>query len=106
MHATLIPGSAKRDEVNCIQLDHFPVVCGRGEDVDVKILDRWVSRHHCRIEQRDGLLVVTDLGSKHGTWVNHQRVLEAAILPGDELEIGLTTLTAVYQTAAQPADSR
>lgn len=78
-------------------LTHLPVLLGRAEEADVRVEDQWVSRRHCQLDQRDGVLMVRDLGSKHGTWVNHQRVDEAPILPGDELEIGITTLRADYK---------
>jgi pSer/pThr/pTyr-binding forkhead associated (FHA) protein len=58
------------------------------------VADRWASRLHCRIEDHQGVLVVRDLGSKHGTWVNDHRVQEAEIHPGDRVGIGLTVLTA------------
>lgn len=80
-----------------IVLSRFPILVGRGEQVDLRLGDPWVSRCHCSIETRDGVLIVRDLGSKHGTWVNHRRVEESAIMPGDELEIGLTTLRAEYE---------
>ena len=66
------------------------------DEADVRVRDQWVSRRHCQLDLRDGVLVVRDLGSKHGTWVNHRRVEEATVLPGDELNIGVTTLRADY----------
>jgi pSer/pThr/pTyr-binding forkhead associated (FHA) protein len=93
MHARLVcqspQGIAKE-----ISLSHLPVLVGRGEEVDVQVPDLWVSRQHCQIDQRHGVLVVKDLGSRHGTWLNDQRVEEAEIHPGDRLAIGMTTLTA------------
>ena len=79
-------------------LSHLPVLLGRADEADVRVKDQWVSRRHCQLDLRDGVLVVRDLGSKHGTWVNHRRVEEATVLPGDELNIGVTTLRADYKT--------
>ena len=77
-------------------LSRLPVTVGRGDEADVRVTDPWVSRLHCQIEVRRGMLYVRDLGSKHGTWVNHRRVEESLVFPGDELEIGLTALLAEY----------
>ena len=80
-----------------IRLSHLPALLGRAEESDVRVADSWVSRRHCRLEERHGVLVVKDLGSRHGTWLNDQRVEEAELHPGDRLSIGLTVLTADYQ---------
>jgi pSer/pThr/pTyr-binding forkhead associated (FHA) protein len=83
-------------KVQEIPLSHLPVLVGRSEQADIRLEDRWMSRKHCEIDARNGVLVVRDLGSRHGTWLNNQRVVEAEIHPGDELAIGLTTLQADY----------
>ena len=76
--------------------DRFPVIIGRSEDADVTLDDRWASRRHCLIESQDGVLVVRDLDSKHGTLLNDAVISEAVLKPGDTLSIGLSTLTATY----------
>ena len=73
-----------------IILSEFPVELGRGADADIRIDDRWLSRRHCRLNQLDGNLLVQDLGSRHGTYVNGQAISECKLAPGDELRIGLT----------------
>ena len=82
-----------------IELVDLPVRLGRGPDADVQLGDRWVSREHCEIVSADDALVVRDLGSKHGTFVNGRSVLEAELHPGDELNIGLTRFVVEYQNA-------
>ena len=89
-----------RDE---IRLDRFPVVIGRGHDVDVRLDDGWVSRVHCLIDQIDGTLIVRDLGSSHGTLVNGERVDESRLRPGDTISIGISTFQAKNQP--QPAEN-
>jgi len=79
--------------------ERFPLVIGRSEDADITLDDRWASRRHCLIEAQDGILVVQDLGSKHGTLLNDAIISEAVLKPGDRLCIGLTTLTATYDDA-------
>ena len=80
-----------------ITLDRFPIEIGRGASADLRIDDRWTSRRHCELQDAAGRIVVRDLGSRHGTFVNGQPVAsEVPLLPGDELCVGLSHFVAVY----------
>jgi pSer/pThr/pTyr-binding forkhead associated (FHA) protein len=87
----------ERGRVQRIFLNPLPCTLGRGLDADVLLFDPWVSRRHCKFTQRDGVLFVEDLNSRHGTWVNGEGVSEAALYPGDELQVGATMLTVEYR---------
>jgi len=78
-------------------VDHFPCDLGRGSEVTVRIDDRWLSRRHCRLDLAEGVIVVRDLGSRHGTFVNGRSISECKLLPGDRLCLGLTHLVAEYE---------
>ncbi len=80
-----------------LALNGHSVVLGRCPDADVRIDDRWVSRRHCELVEVDGMLVVRDLGSTHGTFVNGRQVSEARLRPDDKLTIGLTSFVASYR---------
>jgi pSer/pThr/pTyr-binding forkhead associated (FHA) protein len=80
-----------------ISITHLPVELGRGETAAVRIEDRWLSRRHCRIDGQAGEVIVRDLGSRHGTYVNGQSITECKLLPGDELCIGLSHFVAEYE---------
>ena len=54
--------------------------------------DSRVSRRHARLTARDGVLVLTDLGSTNGTRVNGHRVTEMVLGAGDRIQIGETSL--------------
>jgi len=84
-----------------ISLDVLPLVIGRGIDCQSCLDDRWVSRRHCQIEVCDGVLVIRDLGSKYGTFINGCAVREAPLLPGDTLTIGLSNFVAQYELPAR-----
>lgn len=73
-----------------IVLDQFPAEIGRGTDVALRIDDRWISRRHCRLTLEGDELVVHDLGSRHGTYVNGQAIEQSRLLPGNELCLGLS----------------
>jgi pSer/pThr/pTyr-binding forkhead associated (FHA) protein len=61
---------------------------GRWPDNDIVIADRWVSRHHARIERRGLRYVIEDLGSKNDTFVNGERLTAPHELEdGDRIQI-------------------
>ncbi len=67
---------------------HPPVTLGRSQAADLRLRDGTVGRKHCRIAWADGQLVVTDIGSRNGTFVNGERVTKAVLNPGDEVRCG------------------
>jgi pSer/pThr/pTyr-binding forkhead associated (FHA) protein len=80
-----------------IVVKRLPAVIGRSREAQVRVSDPWVSRRHCEIDRAEETLVVRDLGSKHGTFVNGERTGVAYLLPGDRLTIGATSLRIVYR---------
>ena len=80
-----------------IRVRRLPLTIGRGDEADLPISDRWVSRLHCEIFERNGGLALRDLGSRHGTQVNGELVAETPLWPGDKICVGLTTLVARYE---------
>ncbi len=63
-------------------------VIGRSADCDLRVNDSRVSRRHCRLVLSGQMLTVTDLGSRHGTYVNGRRVQHARLTEGDRLSMG------------------
>src|SRR5262245_45870750 len=49
---------------------------GRGEENDIQIAEKHVSRRHAVIRFRDGIFMIEDLGSANGTFVNDRRLTE------------------------------
>jgi pSer/pThr/pTyr-binding forkhead associated (FHA) protein len=84
-----------------VVLHSLPAVLGRCGQAEVTVEDRWVSRQHCQLTEADGLLLVRDLGSRHGTFVNGHRVEEALLLPDDKLTVGMTSYVATYRAPAR-----
>ncbi len=66
---------------------------GRGTDCDLRLVDPGVSRHHAELRVEDGDVVVVDLGSTNGTFVNGQPIRRAPLSDGSRVTIGRTTLT-------------
>jgi len=66
---------------------------GRQDDCQLRIKSSQVSRKHCELFEKKGMLLVKDLGSSNGTFVNGKRVQGQQVLePGDELTIGQVLL--------------
>jgi hypothetical protein len=82
------PGRAPRR----LPISGAPVRIGRAPECELVLKDTRVSRRHARLHARNGVLVLTDLGSTNGTRVNGHRVTEMALGAGDKIEIGDTSL--------------
>lgn len=72
----------------------LPVTLGRdGSASGVVLDDGAVSRRHARLEFTGDRLVLTDLGSSNGTFVNDARITRHALTPADTVRIGRYELT-------------
>ncbi len=68
-----------------------PVVIGRGEDCDVRILDNSVSRRHARVDHLEDGFHVFDMQSTNGTFVNDEASKDGSptlLKDGDYLRVG------------------
>lgn len=68
-----------------------PVVIGRGEDCDIRILDNSVSRRHARIDHLEDGFHVFDMQSTNGTFVNDEASKDGSptlLKDGDYLRVG------------------
>jgi hypothetical protein len=77
-------------------------VIGRREDCDLRIPLGDISRKHARLVRDGDTLRLEDLGSSNGTYLNGQRVQEAALNPGDTVQIGPVVF--VLQIDGYPVD--
>ena len=82
----------------------LPAVLGRDPGSDVRLADPSASRTHCALNEINGTLVVRDLGSKHGVFVNGQKVDESHALPGDWLTLGRTRVKVHYRRNLPPTE--
>jgi hypothetical protein len=71
------------------------IVIGRVSDVDLLLLDEKVSRKHAKISTHDGQVVIEDLASRNGTFVNGARIRNAELKEGDQIAIGASTIALV-----------
>ncbi|MEX1248081.1 MAG: FHA domain-containing protein [Anaerolineales bacterium] len=67
-----------------------PVTIGRGEECDIVIPDRKISRQHARVRPTARGIVLEDLGSKNGTHHNGSQIKDSvALTDGDVIQIAL-----------------
>lgn len=79
------------------------VVVGRSSDLDMVLVEEMVSRKHARIELRDGIIHIEDLGSTNGTFVNGERIVKAKLKEGDRILIGSNILKVIATSDDEPA---
>ncbi len=78
-----------RSASSTIKLGDGVTTIGRHDTCQLRIKSSQVSRKHCELFEKKGLLLVKDLKSSNGTIVNGKRIQDQCVLePGDELTIG------------------
>jgi diguanylate cyclase (GGDEF)-like protein len=65
---------------------------GRGSTANIKLSDDGISRRHARILVQGSKVVIEDLGSANGMFINGARVASAALKDGDQIQLGGTTI--------------
>jgi hypothetical protein len=82
----ILQGSSEGKE---IKIPTPQCVIGREEGCDLRINNDAISRKHCVIVTTENEVMVRDLNSRNGTFVNEERVAgDAVLLNGDTLRIG------------------
>jgi len=69
------------------------VTIGRASECTICVRDIMMSRSHCRIEQQGDAWILTDLQSRNGTCLGHERVERHLLREGDSLRMGRTFVT-------------
>lgn len=67
----------------------LPTIIGRADDCRLRIPLASVSRHHCELYEDDDELLIRDMKSSNGTYVNKDRVTTVReLVPGDMISVG------------------
>ena len=90
LRITILTGPSKGQQH---RFDRFPVVIGRSPDNSLAVIDDRASRAHLRIRQMPEGLVLEDLQSKNGTYVDEVRVSAPLLLTASKVvRLGQTQL--------------
>lgn len=71
-------------------LSNESTMLGRSSKVDIQIDEDAISRNHAVIEHQDNAVVIRDLNSTNGTYVNDHPIRQHQLLDGDQIKIGRT----------------
>jgi pSer/pThr/pTyr-binding forkhead associated (FHA) protein len=86
-----------------IVLSQFPVIVGLDPGADICLDDSAVGHYQCMIDYGDGALMVWDLGTRSGTFINGARIsANAPLMPGDELAFGKNRFLVQYEDGTKP----
>ena len=109
-----VPAADPEGEVHCLELEDSAlgdnrfiintsgVKIGRKEPADIVLADKSISREHCIIGLASDELLVTDLNSTNGTYVDEVRVTRTTILPvGSVLRVGQVELRHAVRTRGE-----
>jgi pSer/pThr/pTyr-binding forkhead associated (FHA) protein len=86
------PGGPAGGDQHTYELQTPVTLLGRGTDCDLRLVDPGVSRHHAELRVENGQVVLVDLSSTNGTFVNGQPVRRVALTDGTHVSLGRTTL--------------
>jgi len=85
-------------------LDTDVTTAGRHPESDIFLDDVTVSRRHAEFRRDGTTFTVSDVGSLNGTYVNRERVEQATLANGDEVQIGKFRLVFLAGTGGRAGD--
>ena len=94
----LSPGMTGRTQ----ELKTDKTTIGRLDDNTFHLVEPSVSSHHCEVLLRGSDVVVRDLNSTNGSFINGEKVTESVIKPGQILRLGQVELRLETDAPAAP----
>src|ERR1022692_677056 len=96
------PSGKSRD----VEVQKFPYTIGRLGDNELLLRDNRISRHQAQIIEEDNQFFLEDLDSRHGTFVNGEKVTRHRLQPNDRIEFGVTESFVLVFSSDQPDMSK
>jgi len=97
------------DSKTPLQLESALQVLGKSADCDIQIDNRFVSRKHCQVEIVDNALVITDLDSKNGTFINNLRLVANephTLEEGDTIDLAVNAVKLRVPVSARDSEDQ
>jgi diguanylate cyclase (GGDEF)-like protein len=69
-------------------IEERPLIIGRSPDCDIQLTDDCVSRVHCRVTPANTGIIISDLDSTNGTYIDGDSVTARSLRDGDRIKIG------------------
>jgi pSer/pThr/pTyr-binding forkhead associated (FHA) protein len=82
------------------------IFIGRSNELEMVLLEDMVSRRHAKISAIDSQVVIEDLGSTNGTFVNGEKVQKVPLKEGDRILIGTSIIKLVTVDKHQLSEER
>src|SRR5687767_13195484 len=72
------------------------IIIGRSSDLDMVLVEDMVSRRHAKITTTDAEILIQDMGSTNGTFVNGEKIAgRARLTEGDRILVGTSIIKVV-----------
>ena len=78
--------------LSALRLNARSAIIGRSPKVDICLLDKSVSRRHAHLELIQSGVVIQDLGSRNGTFVQERRIQTVTVKPGQRIRFGSVSM--------------
>ncbi|MBI4508686.1 MAG: DUF4388 domain-containing protein [Deltaproteobacteria bacterium] len=79
------------------------IVIGRSSDLDMVLVEDMVSRKHAKISTMGSQIVIQDLGSTNGTFVNGEKIKKVQLKEGDRILVGTSIIKLVAADGSAPS---
>jgi GGDEF domain-containing protein len=101
----MVIGGARVGELHTLSRER--TVVGRSPEAQIRLRDDGISRAHLELRVEDGRVLLRDLGSRNGTFLNGERAEARELRDGDKLSVGQATLLLfTHQGDLEPAYQR
>lgn len=90
--------------IKTYELDDAVITIGRLPENKICISNMGISRRHVKIERdENNNLMLIDMNSLNGTFVNNKKVAKTRLIPGDKIAVGKYTVLLESDEPAEPA---